>query len=61
MEQLERIAKELRKFSEAAGKAASALEGSDHRRGRVLSLGARKRIAAAQRARWAKWKRRKAA
>lgn len=56
----ERLAKELSRV-DGALKAISGLTGTNaagHTR-RTMSLAGRKRIAAAQRARWAKWRKRK--
>lgn len=62
MDNLERIAKELREEGARLTRAANLLDGATKPKAkRVLSIAARKRIAAAQRARWAKYKAKKAA
>lgn len=58
---LKATAKALRADSERLAAAANALEGGRKQPGRVLSKEARERIAEAQRQRWAKARKRKAA
>jgi hypothetical protein len=65
MSNLDWIVSQLKQQRDSLNKAIAALEGASHdgtRTKHVMSVAARRRIAAAQKARWAKWKKaRKAA